>query len=91
MDRGDAELLGTIPYSLDAVDKLVRKLGPKELLAVCYEAGPCGYEPYRYLRAKGIRCELIPPSRVPDSPSLGPARPLLPASGPGPKHYDGGA
>jgi transposase len=34
-------------------------------LRFVYEAGPCGYEIYRHLRAKGLQCDVVAPSMVP--------------------------
>ena len=34
-------------------------------LHIVYEAGPCGYALYRHLRAKGIECTVVAPSRIP--------------------------
>ena len=33
-----------------------------------YEAGPCGYELYRYLRGRGIGCEVAAPALTPQRP-----------------------
>lgn len=68
MDRRDPESLGTITNSLQALSKLVRKLGPAEELFFCYEAGPCGYTIYRELTKLGAKCIVIAPSLVPKSP-----------------------
>ena len=57
---------GKINGTLDALDKVVRKLvskgGPVHFV---YEAGPCGYEIYRHLTAKGYDCAVVAPSRIP--------------------------
>lgn len=37
---GAVRSVGTIPNAPEAVRKVIRKLGPIETLAVCYEAGP---------------------------------------------------
>jgi transposase len=65
MDRGDAESLGTISNTPQAVAKLLRKLGPAENLHFCYEAGPCGYSLYRQLVKTGARCDVVAPSLIP--------------------------
>ncbi len=49
---GEVRPLGIIPNRPEAVAKLVRKLGPREQLRVCYEAGPCGYVLYWQLTKK---------------------------------------
>jgi transposase len=57
---------GKIAGSLDALDKVVRKLVSKgNPLHFVYEAGPCGYQIYRHLTAKGFDCAVVAPSKVP--------------------------
>jgi transposase len=57
---------GIINGSLDAVDKLLKKLAaPGIELRVVYEAGPCGFVICRHLRAQGIVCEVVAPSLIP--------------------------
>jgi transposase len=51
-----------------AVRRLLRRLGDSEALAVCYEAGPCGYDLYRLLTSMGIACDIIAPSLTPVRP-----------------------
>jgi transposase len=64
--NGEIRRYGKINNTLDALNKVVRKLvskvGP---LHFVYEAGPCGYELYRHLTAKGQDCAVVAPSRVP--------------------------
>jgi len=48
-----------------AVRRLVDKLGGPEGLAVCYEAGPGGYELHRLLSRLGVACDVIAPSLIP--------------------------
>ena len=43
---GDVRSLGVIPNRIEAIRKLVKKLGPVKQLRVCYEAGPTGYVVY---------------------------------------------
>ena len=62
---GDVRALGTIPNRLDAVRRLMRKLGPFDQLRVCYEAGPTGYVLYWQLTTLGVPCEVVAPSLVP--------------------------
>jgi len=64
----DAEELGVIPNSPQAIAKLVRKLGEPKSLRFCYEAGPCGYGIYRQLVAMGSSCMVVAPSLVPRKP-----------------------
>lgn len=57
----DHRVIGSTP---EAYRKLVAKLGV-EGVVFCYEAGPCGYDPYRLLRGLGASCEVIAPSLIP--------------------------
>jgi len=65
----EAVSLGTIGTGHSDLDKLIRKLRSKgsELVFV-YEAGPCGYWLYRYLRRKKLRCFVVAPSLIPKRP-----------------------
>jgi transposase len=57
---------GKIDGTLSALDKVVRKLVSKgNRLHFVYEAGPCGYQIYRHLTAKGLDCDVVAPSRIP--------------------------
>jgi transposase len=51
-----------------AIRRFVRRLGDPRTVAVCYEAGPCGYELYRLLSAFGIACDIVAPSLTPVRP-----------------------
>lgn len=51
-----------------AVRRLLRRLGESGELAVCYEAGPCGYDLFRLLSSMGIACDVIAPSLTPVRP-----------------------
>ena len=57
--------LEEIPNTERALRALVKRLGGAEGLAVCYEAGPCGYEPLRLLASLGVACDVVTPSLVP--------------------------
>lgn len=63
--EGEVRSIGTIPNRPEAVRKAIKKLGPVESLAVCYEAGPCGYVLYWQLTALGVKCEVVAPTLVP--------------------------
>src|SRR5256712_3313166 len=65
---GEVRPLGIIPNRPEAVAKLVRKLGPREQLRVCYEAGPCGYVLYWQLTKLGVHCDVVAPTLVPTKP-----------------------
>jgi transposase len=61
---------GIIGGTLEAVDKLVKKLAPENVeLRLVYEAGPCGYVICRHLRSKGIHCDVVSPSLIPKKAS----------------------
>ena len=64
--NGEVRNYGKIDGTLEALEKVVRKLVSKGgLLHFVYEAGPCGYEIYRHLTAKGYDCAVVAPSRIP--------------------------
>ncbi|TMB86599.1 MAG: IS110 family transposase [Chloroflexi bacterium] len=65
---GEVRFLGVIPNRPEAVTKLVRKLGPREHLWACYEAGPCGYVLYWQLTRLGVHCDVVAPTLVPTKP-----------------------
>src|SRR5213593_3440483 len=65
---GEVRSLGTIPYSSEAVRRLVKKLGPASRLRVCYEAGPHGYGLYWQLTKLGVHCDVVAPTLVPVRP-----------------------
>jgi transposase len=61
--------LGTIGTRQADIDHLIRKLQSKaKPLVFVYEAGPCGYWLYRYLRKKGYDCWVVAPSLIPKKP-----------------------
>jgi transposase len=61
---------GIIGGTLDAVDKLVKKLTHEDVeLRFVYEAGPCGYVIARHLRSKGFQCDVVSPSLIPKKAS----------------------
>jgi transposase len=58
--------LGTIGTRQGDSAQLVRKMPSKAThLIVVYEAGPCGYWLYRYLRKQDSDCWLVAPSLIP--------------------------
>ncbi len=60
---------GEIPNTAEAIRKLVKGLSPGgEVLAFCYEAGPCGYGVYRQITQLGHRCDVVAPSLIPTRP-----------------------
>jgi transposase len=64
--QGQVRSYGKIENTPHALDKLVKKLqSNKKDLKVIYEAGPCGYQIYHHLNAKGICCSVAAPSLIP--------------------------
>jgi transposase len=64
------ELYGTIGGTLEALDKLIKKLAKPDLeLRFVYEAGPCGYVIYRHLKQRQFHCQVIAPSLIPTKAS----------------------
>lgn len=63
--KGAPESLGTIAHTPYAIAKLMDKQGAAADIAVCYEAGPCGYGIYHQLTKMGIACEVVAPSLIP--------------------------
>jgi len=58
--------LGAIGTRQCDIDKLIRKLRSKAPTPVfVYEAGPCGYWLYRYLKRQGLACWVVAPSMIP--------------------------
>jgi transposase len=64
---GELELQ-EIPNTERALRRLIERLGGAEGLIVCYEAGPCGYDPYRFLTVLGVACDIVAPSLTPRQP-----------------------
>lgn len=63
--NGEVRSWGSIDGSLQALDKVVRKLVSKaSRLHFAYEAGPCGYGIYRHLTTKGYDCTVVAPSKI---------------------------
>ncbi len=64
----EVEEYGTIINDFKSLIKCLTKFGEPENISVCYEAGPSGYEIYRYLEKKGIECLVAAPSLIPKAP-----------------------
>jgi len=47
--------------------KRIRKRAPGPI-AVCYEAGPCGFSLQRIIQGKGVSCTVVAPSLIPVKP-----------------------
>lgn len=64
--NSEVRLYGSIGGDLGSLGKMIRRLQtPGVELRFVYEAGPCGYEIYRHLRAQGLHCDVVAPSMVP--------------------------
>lgn len=50
-----------------AYRKLFAGVSAHEVIA-CYEAGPCGFGPYRLLTSLGVPCDVIAPRSSPAAP-----------------------
>ena len=66
-EGGKPELV-QLEHSEKAIRRLLRRLGGPQGLAVCYEAGPCGYALYRLLVSMGVACDIVAPSLIPVRP-----------------------
>jgi len=63
---GEVRHFGAIGGEVDAVAKLARRLRRRgRELRFVYEAGPCGFEIYRFLREHGLVCAVVSPSQIP--------------------------
>lgn len=60
----DHRVIATTP---EAFRKLFTRVGKRGVVA-CYEAGPCGYGPFRILTSLGVACEVIAPGLIPRRP-----------------------
>ena len=67
--QGEVRRYGRMGGSIDALKETLRKLeSTGKSLHFCYEAGPCGYELYRYLTDQGHVCIVVAPSLIPKKP-----------------------
>lgn len=58
----------TIENQPRAIEQMVRRLAAQGPLEFVYEAGPCGYDVHRQLRALGWPCAVIAPALTPVRP-----------------------
>lgn len=65
---GQVRSMGAIPNRVASIRRLVGKLGARDKLRACYEAGPTGYTLYWQLMECGVACEVIAPTLVPVKP-----------------------
>lgn len=63
---GEVRIYGTIPNTVDAIDKFIRKQVSANIELRCvYEAGPMGFGLCRHLQGNGIDCIVVAPSMIP--------------------------
>lgn len=63
---GEVRFYGSIGGDLESLKKVVRKLQSRgSTLRFVYEAGPCGYDIYRFLKNQGFECCVVAPSMIP--------------------------
>jgi transposase len=69
-DRSEpVRFLSTVPRQGGGFSRAVRRLERQaDSLVFAYEAGPCGYVTYRYLRKRGHECLVVAPSKIPRRP-----------------------
>jgi len=68
-EGGEVRSLGTVVNEISAIRRILGKLGKKEHLRVCYEAGPTGFALYWDFTRLGIECVVIAPSLIPKAAS----------------------
>ncbi|NDU91102.1 MAG: IS110 family transposase [Ferrovum sp.] len=67
--REPGRFVGTTGHALEELEKALLSIGSKDSQSLVYEAGPCGYDLYRSLVARGWICAVIAPSRVARRPA----------------------
>jgi transposase len=63
--RGGEPELERIETTEKAIRRFIDRLGGPQGLAVCYEAGPGGFDLYRLLNSMGVACDVIAPLLTP--------------------------
>jgi len=63
--RDSAEELARIPNDISKLLKRLDRLGGRESISCCYEAGPTGYGLHRDLEAAGIHSTVVAPTLIP--------------------------
>ena len=62
---GGSPRLAQIETTERAIRRFVGGLGDPGTIALCYEAGPCGYDLLRLFARLGVACDVVAPSLVP--------------------------
>lgn len=66
----EVRFYGTIGGDKTSLGRVVKKLASKDKqLRFVYEAGPCGYDVYRFLTSRGYDCQVVSPAHIPRSPA----------------------
>lgn len=67
--HGEVRHFGKVGGDMVSFGKAVRKLQSRHRhLDFAYEAGPCGYQVYRFLAEKNLACSVVAPSLIPKKP-----------------------
>lgn len=66
--REPASVLKVIRHDWVTLIQTLDRIGPRERLRLCYEAGPTGYDLARQLNQHGYCCQVVAPSLVPTRP-----------------------
>ncbi len=62
----EVRFCGTIPNTAHQLQRIAEKFTERhDRFEFTYEAGPCGYDNYRQLKARGLSCHVIAPSLIP--------------------------
>ena len=62
---GGAPEVQRIETTEKAIRRFIDRIGGPDGLAVCYEAGPGGFDLYRLLTRLGVACEVVAASLIP--------------------------
>jgi len=63
--RAEPRFLKKIPNDHTRLLRVLKSLGDLKEIHCAYEAGPTGYGLHRFLSSKGVRCDVIAPSEMP--------------------------
>lgn len=67
--EGEVRFWGNIPNRPEHLLRLCQRIVNRyTCVEFTYEAGPCGYDVYRQLSARGLACRVVAPSHIPRRP-----------------------
>lgn len=66
--EGQERQLGVFANRRSSIEKLLKKVGPKEQIQAVYEAGPTGFKLYWELSYLGVECNVAAPNLIPKKP-----------------------